>query len=52
MRKKLSLAEAEWKALPSTEGEAYQEKTKQDRGKSQNYGLNVNINNAVINKDV
>lgn len=51
-KKKVSLAEADWKALPSPEGEAYREKTKQDREKSQNWSLNININNAVINKDV
>lgn len=29
MRKKSSLAEADWKDVPSLEGEAYQEKTRQ-----------------------
>lgn len=37
--KKLSLAEADWKALPSPEGTTYQEKTKQDTEKRLRTGV-------------
>lgn len=37
--KKLSLAEADWKSLPSPEGATYQEKTKQDTEKRLRTGV-------------